>query len=216
MQDHGLHGPHGPDRPRRRGKRRAEGSIDLSSRRVHHARAVIRAGGGRLAVDPDLVLVIHRRDVTLLFAAMVALARSDHAGLVDARSELVQLAEAGGADFEEELVTGVADVLACSLPNTSWEEVERAIRVDVARVRSGPGELHVRRGHHHRPDRRQRRSSNAPADGLARSRRVGAPRRTGGRGLDGARPPPHRASCIAAPSPSCLAGLQGVPGTKEM
>jgi hypothetical protein len=69
---------------------------------------------------------------------MVALARSDHAGLVDARSELVQLTEAGGADFEEELVTGVADVLACSLPNTSWEEVERAIRVDVRRHVSSP------------------------------------------------------------------------------
>jgi hypothetical protein len=79
-----------------------------------------------------------RRDVVLLFEAIIAEGKGDQADLAEAESELLQLAESGGADFEEKLVVAAAAALARSLPNTSWEEVERAIRVDVRRHVSSP------------------------------------------------------------------------------
>jgi len=74
----------------------------------------------------------------LLFEAIIAEGKGDQADLAEAESELLQLAESGGADFEEKLVAAAAAALARSLPNTSWEEVERAIRVDVRRHVSSP------------------------------------------------------------------------------
>jgi hypothetical protein len=73
----------------------------------------------------------------LLFEAIIAEGKGDQADLAEAESELLQLAESGGADFEEKLVAAAAAALA-RLPNTSWEEVERAIRVDVRRHVSSP------------------------------------------------------------------------------
>ena len=50
-----------------------------------------------------------------------------------AESTLVQLAEAAGANFEEELVARMVDWLTHSLPSASRDEAERAVRVDVTR-----------------------------------------------------------------------------------
>jgi len=96
-------------------------------------RALIRAGGGRMAIDPDLVVVQRRGDVSLL------LARSAPRGRVTGCASRKRDRSCCSC-FEEELVAGAAGVLACALPNAAREEVERAARVDVLR-HVGPREV---------------------------------------------------------------------------
>jgi hypothetical protein len=59
--------------------------------------------------------------------------RGDPMCQLAAESTLVQLAEAAGANFEEELVARMVDWLTHSLPSASRDEAERAVRVDVTR-----------------------------------------------------------------------------------
>jgi hypothetical protein len=104
-------------------------------------RAHIRADGSCMAVDPDRVLVLPSEATALLFAAIIAKAKSEHVRLAVAESMLLETAMSGGANFEDDLAAAAVERFARSLPNASREEIERAVRVDVARHVGGPMRL---------------------------------------------------------------------------
>jgi hypothetical protein len=86
-------------------------------------------------------LMRNRRDVALLWEAIVAAGRGDRVGVAEAEAALLALAQAGGPDFTEELIAIAADMLARSLPGATREEAERAMRADVKRHLTWPMRL---------------------------------------------------------------------------
>jgi hypothetical protein len=89
----------------------------------------------------NLALIRRRRDVALLWDAIVAAGNGDRAGVAEAEAALLELAQAGGPDFAEELIGTVADMLARSLPGATREQAEQAVRVDVKRHLTWPMRL---------------------------------------------------------------------------
>jgi hypothetical protein len=84
---------------------------------------------------------VRRRNRTLMRRRRDVAQRGDRARVAEAEAALLELAQAGGPDFEEELVAGVADMLAGSLPGATREEAEQAARVDVKRHLTWPMRL---------------------------------------------------------------------------
>ena len=119
----------GCERPRRQaeipGGDAVETGFHIAAAEMHHR--------SRMAVVPLLSPVWPPPHVSALFTAMIARAAGELACQLTAESTLVQLAEAAGANFEEELIARMVDWLTHSLPGASRDEAERAVRIDVMR-----------------------------------------------------------------------------------